>query len=385
MKEIRAYIIDTHVLVRQTITHIIKNTRGIVLAGSSGSVEWKMIGRNIDQSKPDVILLGIDHRQSPQLEIFNKIRSVFPKLPVIVITPLNSEGAEMALNALKKGAVDFITKPFLSTAMVLARRHFEKRVLLLQKIVRRLNLDALSKPDEKPVDFAAAHQPIPQQQRNSRDLIVIGGCTGGVQALYSLISQLPASLPVPVVVVQHMPKIYTKVFAEDLNRVTPLYVKEVDDSSLLLPGRVYVAPGSKHVIVKSDGVRNRLSLHSGAKEQKCRPSIDVFFRSVSRIYSDKVLGIMLSGGGRDGLEGMEMLAEKGGKILLQDEKSALLWDLPRAIYKRVDKARICPLHDMGHRLGQYLGPVENGIDSNHLKTNRNLFRNRTGMFNYSEI
>lgn len=385
MKETRAYIIDKHVLIRQTISQIINKTPGLVLSGSTGDIEWEKIKGDISQLEPDVILLGIDHKQSPQSEIFDKIRSSLPAVPIIVITPLNNEGGEIALGALKNGAVDFITKPSLSTALVLARHHFEKRVVPMLKMISRLNSDVLLDYEKKSVDYTVANESISQLPRNSIELIVIGGCTGGVKALYSLISQLPSSLRVPLVVVQHMPKIYTNVFAEDLNRVTPFQVREVIDGMALLPGRIYIAPGGMHVIARNDGNGNRLSLHRGVREQKCRPSIDVLIRSVNRIYSDRVMGILLSGGGTDGLDGMETLAENGNKILLQDEKSALLWDLPRSVYNRIDNAEICPLQKMGLRIEQYLKPAKNKVRENNFKTKGNIFRNRTGIYNFSEL
>lgn len=343
-KELNVYIIDPHVLMRQMFVVMLRNLEGISVIDSTYETSEDHVISVIKKHAPDVIFLGVDRQDSKEMQLFHLLRREYSYIPVILLTPLSKEGAFIAISALKNGAVDFITRPCKKSGLVLANSHFHKRVLPIIKMVPRLNLNlpAAEKPAatlELESNEVTANRL--KQLPISADLVVIGGCTGGVRPLFKVISGLPEQLPVPVVVVQHMPKIYTHVLAEELDRISPLNVREAQNNSLLLPGQIYVAPGGYHTVVKNNESRNKLFIHRGPREHKNRPSIDSFIRSAIQVYRDRVLGVFLSGAGRDGILGAKYLKESGSQVILESEESALLWQLPGKI------------HDLNFSLGKF--------------------------------
>ncbi|MEX1063110.1 MAG: chemotaxis protein CheB [Balneolaceae bacterium] len=336
METIRVYVIDSSVLVRQTMANIIQNTDGTDISDSvtADSPSGQIIGK-IHRQKPDVVLLGLDRPESSTGQLFVTIRNTFPELPVIILTPRTVEGGKAALFALKKGAIEYITKPAKSSNLLLAYRHLEKRLRPALQLVPDVNRKVLSSdgysrlPQQK-----KAVDPTVQRIDRPVELVVIGGCSGGVKALYPIVERLPADLPVPVVIVQHMPRIYTRALAEELDEITSLNVREATYDSLLLPGQVYLAPGGYHASIKNNAARKQITLHRGPKEHRCRPSVDVLLRSVTQVYKNRVLTVFLSGSGRDGLLGARKISASGGQVILQSKETSLIWDLPAEIDKR---------------------------------------------------
>jgi len=333
-REVSVYIIDKHVLMRQILVSMLKQLTGIQVVGSAHSLTPENISLTIDQLKPDVILLGIDKMNSEEMDLFRFLRTEHPRLPVVLMTVLNREGAQIAISGLKLGAVDYITKPDCRHGVILAGRHFKKRVTPILKGISELNVNGLhqnlmlhedSTGESVVTSGSYVHSP------ENIDIIVIGGCMGGVQSLFRIISKLPEKFPIPVVIVQHMPKIYTSELATQLDLLSPLHVREAKDNSPLLPGQIYVAPGGWHVVMKNDGSRKKLFLHRGPREHKSRPSVDVLLRSAVQVYGDRVLSLFLSGGGNDGIYGAELVKKAGGEVILESRDSALIWQTPEKI------------------------------------------------------
>lgn len=333
-RDISVYIIDNQVLMRQMLVRMLKQNVGVHIVGSSHAIELENIISRIEQLKPDVILLGVDKMDSAEMDLFRTIRCNYPALPIVLITPLNKEGAQIAILGLKQGAVDYITKPDSRQNIILAERHFEKRVTPIMYGLSELNVNRIcQKPllqktsDRDLVVTTGSYVHSPE----NIDIIVIGGCIGGVQSLFRIISKLPEKFPIPVVIVQHMPKIYTSELATQLDLLSPLHVREAKDKSPLLPGQVYVAPGGLHVVMKNDGSRKKLFLHRGPREHKSRPSVDVLLRSAVQVYGDRVLSLFLSGGGNDGIYGAELVKKAGGEVVVESRESALIWQTPEKI------------------------------------------------------
>src|SRR5690625_1839087 len=234
MDNIQVKIIDPSVVVRQTLVNIIQKMPGVEVSGSWSSREPDHLLSRIERKKPGVVILGLDSPEQAEGELFLKIRDRFPALPVIVLTPLSEQGARTALFALKNGAVEFVTKPARPDSLTLAERHLEKRLHQTLKRVPRFNREWLAamKPTEmdpgrepalKSAGKADENEKRKQMMRSAltgtektADLVVIGGCTGGIPALFSLIDRLSPEIRVPVVVVQHMPRIYTRVMSQEL-------------------------------------------------------------------------------------------------------------------------------------------------------------------------
>lgn len=355
MKKINVYIIDSSVLVRQMLAGVVRSMQNAVVQDFSSTGSKEDINSKIRDLQPDVIVLGINSKLSDDTGLFLNIRQTFPSLPVIVVSPRSAEGADVALFALKEGAVEYITKPSKTCNLLLAQRHIEKRLKSALMMIPRLNSDLLTR---KSVNRPAAGNmgkmvgSASKQISRNIELVVIGGCTGGVQSLFSLIKGIPADLPVPVVIVQHMPKIYTRVLAAELDEMTPLHVREASMNSLFVPGQVYLAPGGYHASIKNNGTRKQITLHRGPKEHKSRPSIDVLLRSVQHVYDDKVLAVILSGGGLDGLLGTKEIADSGGQVILQDKKTSLLWDLPASIYKHGITSETYGVESLGQEIAK---------------------------------
>jgi len=346
---LKALIIDNHVLVRQVVSSILRNLKGNPVIHSISSSASKNLLAELSQVQPDVIFLGIDTPDSKEMELLAKIRQKYPMLPVIIMTPLSRDGAKTAIKGLKLGAIEFITKPDQNIGIMLAHHHFRKRIVPLMEHIHDINLNLLlagHTEGESIPEVKIITDKKPQKTSNFFEVVVVAGCSGGVNALFKLVSALPDDLPLPVIIVQHLPKMYSRELAEELDKITPMNVREAQNDSPLIAGQIYIAPGGYHTIVKNDGVRKKLFIHRGPRERKNRPSIDVLLRSVVQVYNSKVLSVFLSGGGKDGLNGAGYVVDAGGKLILQDRDSSLLWALPSQlaeIYPALQEVHIAGL------------------------------------------
>ncbi|MEX0648545.1 MAG: chemotaxis protein CheB [Balneolaceae bacterium] len=341
MRKTDVCIIDSHVLVRQIISSIIRDEKDISISGCTSGKNEKEVINSIYTHSPDVVFIGIDEPDSRSEKLFLKLRKTYPLLPVIVVTPLNKQGAEIAINALKDGAVEFITKPEKGNCLILSKNHFKKRIIPMLHKVTDFKMEATwgpFLPDQSKKEEISGYSDSPFYNFSRKtELVVIGGCTGGVRSLYKIISSLPSSFPVPVIVAQHMPQIYTGVLSEDLDRHSSLKVIEAKNNSVLLPGYVYIAPGGYHTIVKSNAQRRTLSLYRGPKVHHSRPSLDVLFWSAAQAFREKTLGVLLSGGGKDGVEGARQIRSYGGDLITESKRSSLVWDLPEKVNRKISR------------------------------------------------
>lgn len=372
-REVKVTVIESDVLMRQILSSMLRKEEGIRLIGSTEFRSKEEHVASIRSHNPDVIMIGIDSPGSETNMLFHHVRAAFPEKSVVLLTPLTREGAKIAISGLKKGAIEYITKPDKRCGLILASRHFRKRVIPLIKAVPRLNRDRVYEPEAEMLD-----QPIVDMlnRRSGRarvtsvntDLIVIGSCLGGVVSLYKIVSELPGSLPVPVVIVQHMPKIYTHELAADLDKCTHLNVREAHENSVLIPGQVYVAPGSFHSVIKKSGGRHFFALHRGPREHKCRPSIDVLLRSAVQNYGSRILAVYLSGGGNDGIQGASEVLRRGGKVLVENRESSLLWDIPSGVQALSSEIRAYPASRLGFEITRVL---KSEIRSKSIRSFRN--------------
>ena len=358
-KSLKVLIIDSEVLIRQILVSIFREMRENISPVPLNNTTPKFIKSAIKRIQPDVIFLGLEGDEKVELDLVKSIRKNHPNLPIVLMVPLSESGAEITIQALRLGAVEFITKPDKKLGIMLSMRHFRKRVIPLAGILRDLNEECLA--SMKLSEFATAEVQKVADQKTLQlspnvELIVIAGCTGGVKELFQLVSGIPQEMPVPIVIVQHLPKIYTQKLASDLDRITELNVREAQNESPLIPGQIYIAPGGYHTVVKSDGYRRVLNIHRGPRENKNRPSIDVLLRSAAQSYKNKLLAVFLSGGGPDGIAGAKSVYEAGGKIILQNRESALLWKINEKIDNQVPSLIKSPSHALHQEmLKQILG------------------------------
>ncbi|HKJ32454.1 MAG TPA: chemotaxis-specific protein-glutamate methyltransferase CheB [Balneolales bacterium] len=348
-RKIRIVIIDEEVVVRQLILKVIREDPQIEIVGTFSNIS--KVADTLSNLEPDVILLDITGKKVNGMDTLEKIHSVFPLLPIIVLSERTELGANKALDALERGAIDFVTKPEKSRIIVFADRHFRKRILPVIKSSVKLHeimWDNLHKKVKLPQKISDEEIDIMTNRRV--DLVTIGGCTGGPSALFSLIPQLPDDFPIPIVIAQHMPKFYTNVFAERLNKLSNLVVQEAYNGAKLEAGHVWIAPGGYHIVIKRRGIDKVIGLHKGPRENTCRPSIDVLFQSASEVYGVNLLGILLSGRGRDGVKGSKYIRSRGGQLLVQDSTSSLIWELPEAIVRLNLAHKVLPIDKLADEL-----------------------------------
>jgi two-component system chemotaxis response regulator CheB len=267
-----------------------------------------------------------------------------PRVPVIFFSSLTRVGAEATLDALALGANDYVTKP---SAQDLRSATAQLGEQLFPKI-RALVARQAERPEAAPAPVQLAPRPAGAPGR--LELLVIGTSTGGPNALGDLIPALPASFPVPVVVVQHMPPMFTRLLAERLAARAAIPVHEVADGQPLLPGQAYLAPGDFHLQVERRAGGFVARLDQAPPENSCRPSVDVLFRSVAREVGPAALGVILTGMGKDGLAGSQAMRDRGARILAQDEASSVVWGMPGYVARAGLAEAVLPLSQFADEL-----------------------------------
>lgn len=351
----RVLIVDKDVLVRLLITKIIRNYSNYSVVGSCFLLE--SAPDMIFELQPDVILLDVSDLTDNDFKILSKIRKKYPLLPLILLSERNNFGALGVIKGLELGAVDYITKPDRPGILLFAGNHFQKRLIptiraaILGKKLSRdfFGLEADPSASEHEANFEKQNEGI-CEENGQIEAVVIGGCTGAPQALLSLLPKLPPDFPVPIIIALHMPKIYTEVFAEELNSRSHLKVMEGYSGAALKPGEVWLAPGGYHIIIKREVDQLKLFVHRGPRENTCRPSIDVLFRSAVKACGKNVMALVLSGRGKDGVDGSKTINRAGGQVIIQDRKSSKSWELPGIVAKMQVADCVCSLDKMDQEL-----------------------------------
>ncbi|MCC7475101.1 MAG: chemotaxis response regulator protein-glutamate methylesterase [Pirellulales bacterium] len=339
MKKIRVLVVDDSVVIRRLLTDILCQDAEIEVAGTAPNGQIALA--KLTQINPDLVTMDIEMPIMDGLETLPELRKKFPKLPVIMFSTLCSRGAMATLDALARGATDYVTKPA-NVGSVTAGMQCVKEQLL-PKIKALCPFNTASQ--------AVARLPLPQRlhiERKPRgnrtyDIVAIGSSTGGPQALTAVLKALPGSVPVPIVIVQHMPPVFTKHLADRLHQESALTVVEARGGERIEPGHVYIAPGDYHMELRRDGVAVKTVLTQGPPENSCRPAVDVLFRSVANVYGVGSLGVVLTGMGQDGARGSESIVHTGGSVIAQDEASCVVWGMPRAVTEAGLASQVLPL------------------------------------------
>lgn len=343
-KCIRTLIVDDSAIVRRVLTDILDAQSDIEVVGTAPD---PYIARDrILTLKPDVITLDIEMPRMDGLTFLEKIMKFHP-LPVIVISSLAQSSTKAAMEALTRGAVDVLAKPGGPYSVGDLKEDLPRRVraAAAARNIRR---------GGEAAEMAPAPTPAPAlEDRPPAGLIAIGASTGGTQAIEQVIRALPAGMP-PVVITQHIPPVFSAAFAERLNRSTPLTVWEAKGGERLEPGNVVVAPGGHHLVVERDrdgGWRTRVD--DGPKVCYQRPSVDVLFHSVARAAGARATGVILTGMGSDGAEGLGAMRAAGAWTVAQDEASCVVFGMPREAIERGAAERVLPLAQIGPALAHH--------------------------------
>jgi len=347
MPKIRVLIVDDAVLVRKMLSDTMNQDPDIEVVGvaANGSIGLQ----KIPQVNPDIVSLDIEMPEMNGLEALDKIRETWPKLPVIMFSALTQKGATATLDALSKGATDYVTKPSkaksLDESIELIKNELIPKIKALCSERSGLNIpNNLPKP--KPL---VEHPEDPKKIKGVKpfhrvDVVAIGVSTGGPNALMEVLPAFPENFPVPIVLVQHMPPNFTKLLANRLDSKSNLSIKECENGDVLEPGHVYIAPGDYHMVVEQDKGDIVVRTNQAPHENSCRPATDVLFRSVAKTFGRNALAVVLTGMGQDGMRGCQDIRACGGQVLVQDEASSVVWGMPGFVVKFKLADAILPLN-----------------------------------------
>jgi two-component system chemotaxis response regulator CheB len=325
MTPIRILVVDDSVVIRKVLSDTLSGDPALEVVGVAS--DGRIALAKIPLLKPDLITLDIEMPVMDGLQTLAAVRKLYPKLPVIMFSTLTERGAAATLDALSLGASDYATKPSNtgSTAVALERIRIE----LIPKIKALCGIASL-----KLLPLPRSRPPLKGRVRsNSRiEIVAIGTSTGGPNALAEVLPRIPSDFPVPIVVVQHMPPIFTRLLAERLASRSAIPVEEGSADVILTPGHAWIAPGNFHMKVMRAGLSSRLTLNQGPPENSCRPAVDVLFRSVAAAYGANVLEVVMTGMGSDGVLGAQDILDAGGAVIIQDEASSVVWGMPGLVH-----------------------------------------------------
>lgn len=343
MRKIRVLIIDDAVVIRRLLTDILTEDPALEVVGAAATGTIGLA--KIAQVKPDLVTLDIEMPGLSGLETLAEIRKLYPTLPVIMFSTLTERGASATLDALALGASDYVTKPSNTGSMAAGVQAVRDALIPKIKGLCARLLGGAPAAAGASAPARIGRTPAPPRTPARVDVLAIGVSTGGPNALAALLPELPATFPIPIVIVQHMPAVFTKLLAQRLDAKTSIHVGEGEAGVVLEPGSAWIAPGGFHMeVVRERGVV-KLRTTEAPPENSCRPAVDPLFRSVADVYGAKSLAVILTGMGYDGLRGSERLREVGGSILAQDEATSVVWGMPGAVASIAD--RILPLDQLG--------------------------------------
>jgi two-component system chemotaxis response regulator CheB len=348
MDPIRVMVVDDSVIIRKIVRDALSAEPGIEVVGTARN--GRLALAKIDQLKPDLITMDIEMPEVNGIEAVRAIRVRHRSLPIIMFCAATDRGATAALDALAVGADDYVPKPADVGGVVQATARIrEQLVPRIKGLTGRTGLVTGPPGPTSPLVRPSA-RPWRRVPDEPPALLVIASSTGGPEALTTVLPALPASLPVPVLLVQHMPPVFTRQFAARLDRLCALKVREATDGAALAPGEVHVAPGDHHLTVRGVSQRARLALDQAPPENFCRPSADRLFRSASTAFGGAVLAVVLTGMGSDGRAGAEQIRAAGGVVLAQDEATSVVWGMPGTIVEAGLADEVVPLGQMAEAI-----------------------------------
>jgi two-component system chemotaxis response regulator CheB len=337
---IKVLIVDDSAFMRNTLSNMISSDNEIQVVGiARDGIEAV---EKVASLKPDIVTLDIEMPRMDGIEALKQIMDKNP-VPVLMVSSLTTEGARVTLDALDLGAVDFIPKNLsdLSINIIKIKEILVDKIKKigkkgLVKIPRRTAVQPIKMPEHA---VYAPHRRV--------SIIAIGSSTGGPKALQNIISLIPKDFPVPIVVAQHMPPAFTGPFAERLNQLSAIQVKEAENGEPISKGIVYIAPGRGHMsVVRKKMTETVISVSEDMTEYIYRPSVDVLLLSVVEYFSGHVLGVILTGLGNDGSKGMKEIKNKGGRTIAESEKTCVVYGMPRAVVEAGLADKVVPLNEI---------------------------------------
>jgi len=348
--KIKVLVIDDSALIRSVMKEIINRERDMVCIGAAPD---PLAAREMIKSlNPDVLTLDVEMPKMDGLDFLERLMRLRP-MPVVMVSTMTELGSDITFRALELGAVDFVSKP----KMDIARGMEEYAIDITDKIraasqaLMRCTLREPLVQEKFSVD--AILPSVVGRYSSTEKLIVIGASTGGTEAIKEILTMLPADAP-GVLVTQHMPEHFTKSFADRLNTLCKISVKEAEHNERILPGYAYIAPGHSHLLLKRSGTNYMTLLDQGELVNRHRPSVDVLFRSAANVAGANALGIILTGMGKDGVQGLLEMKQAGSHTIAQDEASCVVFGMPKEAIAAGAASEILPLHNIARRTMEYL-------------------------------
>jgi two-component system, chemotaxis family, protein-glutamate methylesterase/glutaminase len=346
---IRVLVVDDSALMRKLIPQILARDPGIEVVGTAMDGSFGL--KKIEDLKPDVVTLDLEMPRMDGMETLRQITRKY-RVPVIIVSALTTEGASATFKALALGALDFVAKP-----RDAASAHMDEIAAdLIAKIKVASKTRVKNAVAHAVVERARPSKPAQRVRREPSRVVAIGVSTGGPNALQYLLSQLPGDFPGSILVVQHMPEGFTDMFARRLNESCAIEVKEAQSGDLLIAGRALVCPGDRHMKVRQMPLANTVLLTDEGRVNGHRPSVDVLFRSVAAEFGSYGMGVLMTGMGEDGAEGLGAIKDAGGLTIAQSEESCVVFGMPKAAIERGHAMRVIPLEMLAMTLMNQCSP-----------------------------
>lgn len=329
-------------VIRKVLSETLAEDRALEVVGTAS--DGRLGLAKIAQLHPDLVTLDVEMPVLDGLQTLAELRKLYPRLPVVMFSTLTEHGAAATLDALALGASDYSTKPSNSGNMAVAVEAIRAELIPKIKALCNRAFPKLSLPAARPM--VAVRRPA-----NRRiEIVAVGSSTGGPNALAEMLPRFPKDFPVPIVMVQHMPPIFTRLLADRLSAHCEIPVHEGKAEDVLLPGHAWIAPGDFHMKLKRAPMGWRLELDQGRRENSCRPAVDVLFRSVAEAYGAGTLGVVMTGMGADGVIGAQSIRQRGGEVIVQDEASSVVWGMPGLVYTSGQADGVYPLAQLGQEI-----------------------------------
>jgi two-component system chemotaxis response regulator CheB len=361
-KKVSVLIVDDSAFIRKAMKRMLGSDPMIEVLGEARDGIEAL--EKVKKLKPDVVTLDVKMPDMGGLEALEQIMRENP-VPVLMVSSLTSEGGEITLRALEMGAVDFIDKSSCHTTMDIL--DIEDSLIQKVKVIAGVDLKKVveSKPAVKPVPFTPSPSEVKAKNENPSHLVAIGTSTGGPMSLDKVLTSLPGDYPGAILVVQHMPIGFTRSLAERMNRQCSMAVKEAEEGDIILPGNIYIAPGGYHLKIRRSKEKYCTVLSKNPFDMAHRPSIDVMMKSIAETWRGKILGIIMTGMGHDGVEGVKAIKQKGGTVLAQNEETCVVFGMPKAAYLTGYVDRMVSLEQLAMEINKFAGLWINKLAKSH--------------------
>jgi two-component system, chemotaxis family, protein-glutamate methylesterase/glutaminase len=355
MNKIKVLVVDDSALIRKLLTEIFNSQPDMQTVGAAPD---PLVAREmIRDLNPDVLTLDVEMPKMDGLDFLERLMRLRP-MPVVMVSTLTDKGSEATLRALELGAIDFVSKPKIDIAHGIQEYASE--------ITDKVRTAAASRPRQRASQPAARGDSAPpllgNRSASTEKLIIVGASTGGTEAIKEFLLDMPSDCP-GILITQHMPEVFTKSFAARLDNLCRISVKEAEDSERILPGHAYIAPGNWHLLLKRSGANYMTQLSDAPPVNRHRPSVDVLFRSAAQHAGANVLGVILTGMGKDGALGMLEMKQAGAYNFAQDEASCVVFGMPKEAIACGGTDEVLPLQDIAKA-------VMRRLHAHGLRTNR---------------